>query len=342
MWCFGMRRKGIVRAALLAAILLALTGGLLLYAGSLRREYGGISLRISDTPVTEKKLKRLMAEEDDLAPTAAWSRGKAVTAAAEGFDASAQARHVKAYGDIRQICPMRLLSGGYLVEGDLRGCLITADVAMALFHSVDANGVRVLVDGKQYAVRGVVSAYEPMVITRADDGTAYENLEFTAADVSGGAARVEAFLYRHGLSSAHVIVQSGMYARILYGLAWLPGAFACLSAAMLCIRACRRRRSAAALWRLLPAAGALLLLLLLKNTFYWPQIYLPTKCADFAFWRELLTDWRESWKAMALAAPLPKDIQFYQAARVLVCGTFLAVLTEGALYRRILALTRVS
>ena len=342
MWCCGMGTKRILGIAVRATLLLVLFAGPALLARRVCRDYGGISLRVGDAPVSERKLKTVLEEENDgLRLTAAWSRGKPVALTGESLGTGVQARPVTVYGDVRQVCPMELLSGGFPVEDDLLGCTVTADVAMALFHSVDAVGAKVTVAGKPYTVRGVVKAYEPMAILRGD-GTAYENLEFSTEDPSCGAAATAALLYRHSLSGTYVTVESGLYGRMLGSLAGLPGVVACLMAAGLLLRAYwPRRRKAAALLYLLPAVAALALLLpVLRATFYWPRAYLPTRCSDLAFWGALWRGWRENWRALTLATPLPKDVQFYQAARGIALGTALALLMEAGLYRRIGELTR--
>lgn len=321
MWRSRMRRRRWIAAALLATVLLALWTDAFLRVRTLADEYAGVSVRIADTPVPAKKLMRLLAAESSDAPrcAAAWTRGAGSTAASDTMRTAAALRVITVLGDMRQVAPMTLVSGSFPLDSDMDGCLLDIESAQALFHSVNVEGASLSLDGRRYAVRGVVEGGEPMMLVRGDGETRYENLELIVPDLAAGGADAEAFLYRHALTSDYVIVQSGLYVRILRGLLFLPAALLLLAAAVrLCAAALRKRE------RTLPRSAALLLfallcaavmVLLLRRTFFWPQVFLPTKCADFAFWGALADGWRNAWTAIRLTAPLPKELVFFREMR---------------------------
>lgn len=326
-----MHRRRIAGTVLLAAALLALWGGVHVRSVSLLAAYPGVSVRIFDTPIADKRLKKLLAKETADAPAcvAAWTRSGRQTVSSAAMHTKSDARIVCVYGDMRQVVPMTLLSGSFPVDGDYGGCLLDADTAQTLFHAVDVVGAQVETGGARYAVRGVVKTYEPMLLTRSELA-AYENLEFRVADLSTGNVSVNAFLYQYALTNDHVIVQSGLYAKILSGLVFLPVELALLAVALRLLSAVwrgRRRRAFALL--LLPAAAAFAALLWLGNrTFFWPQAFLPTKCSDFAFWGTLWESWQQNWKSIQLMTPLPKEIVLFRGMRQSMCALAVILLLE--------------
>ncbi len=334
MWCGRMDRRARVFAIVLAAAALALWSHTYIRVRTVTDAYTGVSARIADTKIPGKRLARLLAEGDDsgLCCLAAWSRGDKITAEAASMETDARLRVVTVYGDIRQVTPMRLVCGGFLAEDDMDGCLLDTKSAQTLFHSVDVQGTAVTLGEKRYTVRGVVDGGEPMAIVRNADA-AYDNLEFAAADLQAGKAAVDAFLYRNALSGDYTVVQNGLYARILHGLIWLPAALALLLAARrLACAALRRPRRAGRTAALLIAAAACgaAMVALFSKTFFWPQAFLPTKCADFAFWGALLNGWRETWERMLLMTPLPKDVLFFRDMRACICGIAAIMMLEAA------------
>lgn len=323
MWCCRMRRRARILTILLACAAVMLWADAIAEAWTLMDAYGGVGVRMADARVPEKKLKRLLAgeAEDGIACTAAWTRGEKVAAEAPSMRTSEKLRVITVYGDMRQVAPMRLVSGSYPAEDDLTGCLLDTKSAWALFRSVDVTGAGVTVGKVRYTVRGVALGGEPMALVRGED-TAYENLELTVPDISTGKAAVDAFLYRYALSDDYAVVQGGLYARILWGLVWLPAVVVlAFSAFRLFCAALHRPRRAWALAGKLTAAIALAAAaaVLLRETFFWPQTFLPTKCADFAFWGSLLDGWREAWTELSLMTPLPKDIGFFRDMRACLC-----------------------
>jgi len=296
----------------------------LMIAGNLVERYAGLSVRFAQPALTRKDLERAQTESagGDLVLEAAWTRENELQTINSELGGNAKARVVGVYGDPRQVSPMRLLSGGFLPEDDMSGCLLDASSAWALFHSIDAVGGVLTVNGKTYSVRGVVAAFEPMLILR-DDTLTYENLEFFADNVDTAKQALQPFITRCGATGGYTLVQSGLYARVMLGLVWLPPCGLVLAIAAHLLKKAWRIKTEKRSWPLL-AVGALLLLAaiwIVGNAFYWPQSFLPTKWSDFPFWRGLLKDWNADWKAISLMTPLPKEIQLFQALRG--CGLLL-------------------
>lgn len=313
-------RKRWVCATLLFLLAAALWATGFVKARTLSGAYAGVSVRLIGAGVKETALRDILPtpEDDGLTLAAAWSRTLGADMTADG--AAATAVLVTVYGDMRRTEPVTLLCGAFPTDGDTDGCVIDSETAVALFRSAFVTDVPVTVNGRAYVVRGVVSAYAPAVFVRHTDA-AYTNLEFDAADLSTGKARAEAYLYRHALGESSVCVQSGLYAKMGFGLAFLPAAVFLLACGVRMLVLARQRRARTWATVLLYAAVAALTagsVLVLWKTLYLPQQFLPTRAADFAFWRTLLDTWRADWRSITLLSPVPGDIMFFRGMRGLL------------------------
>lgn len=334
-------KRGWCGTVLLGLFALACWLGALSTASWLTRQYDGLSVRYSQQAVTQKDLLRAIDEtpEGDNNFRAAWTGDTNRQTASSELGAQTQLRRIQAYGDLRAIAPMRLLSGGFLLGDDTGGCLLDKASAWQLFHSTDAIGAAVALGKNRYIVRGIVDAYEPMLVIRSGSA-AYENLEFDAADYSAAKQQAETFLYRCNAPKPDALIESGLLARVAYGFVWLcPCVFGVAGAIVLFKNArLKKGRPNAAAPRY--AAGAVTLtiaLAILFKTFYWPQSFLPTKWSDFGFWRELIEGWNTLGKTVSLMMPHSKEIQLFAALRRCAALESAALLSGGwcaALIRR--------
>lgn len=326
-------KRGVWRAALLGLLAVGCWLFALMTAGNLVEQYAGLSVRFAQPALTRKDLERAQTESagGDLVLEAAWTRKNELQTINSELGGTAKARVIGVYGDPRKTAPMRLLSGAFLPEDDAEGCMLDASIAWTLFHATDAVGAAVTLSGKTYIVRGIVSAYEPMLMLR-DDSLKYENLEFRAVDPASARQEVETFVTRGGGGGDFSVVQSGLYARVALGLVWLPACGLLLILAVSLLRKAWRKKADKRDWLPLFAAGAALLaaaVLLLIKTFYWPQSFLPTKWSDFAFWRALVEGWQADWNTISLMTPLPKEIQLFRALRQCAVLVLTACLAGG-------------
>lgn len=326
-------KRGWCSAALLGVLAVGCWALALAAAVRLTEQYGGLSVRFDAPSVTQRDLERVADETpgEEIACIAAWtSEPKRKTATSE-MGEQAPLRVIRVYGDLRQVAPMILLAGSFPLGDDSGGCLIDEASAWKLFHANDAIGAKVFLDGKSYLVRGVVRSYEPMLLLRSAAAT-YENLEFSARDLSAAKQPVETFLYRCSAAGTYVFVQSGLLARVALGAVWFCACLFGAAGATALFRSAWQRR--ANLRHALPRwmAGAALAagtIALLAKTMYWPQSFLPTKWSDFSFWSSLVESGKTQWKAISLLTPFPKEIQLLSGLRR--CGVLLltALLAGG-------------
>lgn len=312
-------RRVFVRAMLTGILAAACWGYALLTAGGLATREYGISVRLTEAAVTNKMLEQEADRTRKGAPvcSAAWTRGGACQTAGSELGETTKVRVVAAYGDIRRALPVWRVKGALLAEDDADGCLIDEKTAWELFHSTDALGAEVSVEGKRYTVRGIVKTYEQTLIIRNADAK-YENLEFSVSDPAAAKQSVETVFYRMGVTEDRVILQGGLLAGVALGLTWLPAWVGCAMAAVAFLRRGWRVRRNVRSGLLHALAGVVLAgvcIVGLMKTAYWPQSFLPTKWSDFSFWGKLFDGWKTQWKAVSLMTPLPGDIVLLAALR---------------------------
>ncbi len=312
-------RRAFVRAMLTGILAAACWGYALLTASGLAAREYGVSVRLTEAAVTNKMLEQETDRMGKGTPvcSAAWTRGSSCLAVGSALGETTKVRVVAVYGDVRRALPVWRVKGALLVEDDAGGCLIDEKTAWELFHSTDALGAGVSVEGKRYAVRGIVKTYEQTLIVRNADAK-YENLEYSVSDPAAAKQSVETVLYRMGVTEDRVILQGGLLASAALGLSWLPAWIGCaLAAAVFLRRGWRVRRNVRS--GLLHALAGVVLagvcIIGFMKTAYWPQSFLPTKWSDFSFWGELFDGWETQWKAVSLMTPLPGDVVLFAALR---------------------------
>ena len=318
-WCCmkaDLRRR--IAGGLLGALAAVLWLFALLNARELVRQYDGVSVRLEHASLTQRQLEQVAAqtEGESVSLRAAWSRGEKEQAIS-ALGNKATLRRVSVYGDMRQVAPMRFLSGGIPADGDTNACLLDADSAMALFHSVDPIGATVTIGKQSYVVRGVVEVYEPMLVTR-DSKAEFTNFEFTAQNLDEAKQAVETYLMTAGVMDGQIILLSGMLARVLQGALWLPPCllvFVCGMRVLLRSRCRGETPKKRICFIILGLAAVSSAVIVASSSVYIPQAWLPTKWSDFGFWGRLVEGWRENFIAYSLMIQLPKDVVLFQSLR---------------------------
>ena len=326
-------KRNLLGAALLGMIAAACWTYAIFTTGGLERQYAGISVRLLETPVSRRTLEKALEQPNDgeLTCAAAWTRSDGKQPATSKLGGETGLRVVRVYGDMRQTEPLKLICGTFPAEDDADGCLLDKASAWALFHSTDAVGAAVTVDGRDYIVRGIAETYEPALLIR-DDRASYENLEFSIKNLDGAKQSAGTFLYRCGTAGDFIIVQSGLVARVIRGAAWLPLWIAAVCAAITLVRRGWKTRGRAARCAFYWAAAFAISALLcwgVSSTMYWPQSFLPTKWSDFAFWGRLIDAWQTEEKARALMTQLPKEIVLFSLARRCAAALILSIFSGG-------------
>lgn len=163
----------------------ARSGGVLLAAAE--RE------NVPDAAGVERMREEEAQCEEPLGFTA-WSQREETVMALDGCR-RVQTDVIRICGSSEYLIPY----GKILQEGDEEGCLIGRKIAETLFKSHNVTGLSVSCGGREYVVRGVLSAPEELLVIAGEETEAYDHITL---EVRGGNERTaaEKFLARHGLS----------------------------------------------------------------------------------------------------------------------------------------------
>lgn len=163
----------------------ARSGGVLLAAAE--RE------NVPDAAGVERMREEEAQCEEPLGFTA-WSQREETVMALDGCR-RVQTDVIRICGSSEYLIPY----GKILQEGDEEGCLIGRKTAETLFKSHNVTGLSVSCGGREYVVRGVLSAPEELFVIAGEETEAYDHITL---DIRGGNERTaaEKFLARHGLS----------------------------------------------------------------------------------------------------------------------------------------------
>lgn len=163
----------------------ARSGGVLLAAAE--RE------NVPDAAGVERMREEEAQCEEPLGFTA-WSQREETVMALDGCR-RVQTDVIRICGSSEYLIPY----GKILQEGDEEGCLIGRKTAETLFKSHNVTGLSVSCGGREYVVRGVLSAPEELLVIAGEETEAYDHITL---DIRGGNERTaaEKFLARHGLS----------------------------------------------------------------------------------------------------------------------------------------------
>lgn len=321
-----------------ACMILLLSWGYALHlSGWLQTEYQGLSVRVHGGTSQEALLHAITENTDDsIQRVSAWTRSEQpITITNDTLKTSVRVRRIAVYGNMRDVCPMEILYGGFPPMIDEAGCVIDVDTAWSLFHHTDVIGAHVHIGGTSYIVRGIVRAKEAMIHLR-DENAEYENLEFTCSNMDEAGSIVTTFLYRFGLADNYTIVENGFYGKLAAGLSGLPGwIIAAVILFALLKQAWKRRSIPLQLIFLGIALVSLFYLLawLLELQLDWPDRFLPTRWSDFTFWQELFKAQTDYFERLSFLQPMPKDMQWFSAVRRLFLFLSISCLTIVNLLR---------
>ncbi len=306
-------------------------------SGWLQTEYQGLSVRMYGR-TTQEALFRAVSENADesILRVSAWTRNETLeTINNEALETSAHVRRIAVYGDMRDVCPMELLYGGFPAMVDEAGCVIDVDTAWSLFRNKDVIGADVRIGDKSYIIRGVVRAKEGMILFR-NEKAEYENLEIACSNVEEAGRLVTTFLYRYSLAAEYTVVENGFYGKLAAGLSGLPGWTIGAAILLALLKQAWKRRSVPLqliLFCLALAGIFYLLKWLLAFHIYWPDRFLPTRWSDFTFWPELAKAQTDYFESLSFLQPVPKDMQWFSAVRRLFVSLAISCATAVYLLR---------
>lgn len=269
-------RRSVAWAAALA-LAFALWAGLCLSVQAL--PVSAVELRFAQDVVEDSAVKDALARAVEPVRTAAWSTEEAVEV--RGLKA-ANARVARYSGDAR------LLVDAEPLYGHLLGVSVSAQLAQALWGSVEVVGLEILIDGVAHSVCGVYRFGKADVLMPEADNARFHHLSlaFPASPEADWHARARELTDALGVGDASVL-DTPLHAALLRFIARLPGWVLIIGMMCHALRAALLRPRPR-YWPVLlgmGVAGCIGALWAYRPEFTIPRSFLPTRWSDFTGWR---------------------------------------------------------
>ncbi len=258
------------------------------YAGQLVLGYGEEG--ISGTQINEFWAQRDgQTRADRIRDITLYSSRGYQTVENQEFGRTSAAMVTEVFGNMNPVFPGRLRRGSLVSRFDESGCVISRELAEEMFSSHDAEGKILMIQGREYIVRGLIDVSGNVVMIQGSEGESYSRIWIRYENMSASAAEQELYQILPGeaerTSEGDLYVLAG---RVLFvvPLAWFWVFW------MIKLRGwCRRRIKKTWLRGLCGAlqffAAVFGIYVLLRYGLYLTDDYLPPAWEDFSFWGKL-------------------------------------------------------
>lgn len=213
-------------------------------------------------------------------------------------------RHVKgelveAAGNMHLIVPGRLMSGSFVTDSDVKGCVISKKTAETLFGAWEVTGETLYLESKPYIIRGIVNMDSQLCMIQGDEKTSYSFIRTASPGLPVSALKQMLAGLLPGESTW--ISEADLYLGIGRIFLWIPAWVVWAAGILLCRKGIRmldtvwdgwKYKSIAlqALKTVLPVAAFAGICGLLLASLRFSDDYIPTAWSDFSFWTGLLQD----------------------------------------------------
>jgi hypothetical protein len=306
--------------------------------------HGAVSIRYKEPILTAQEIdnitRGMISREDNNIPEVTlWQRDEDIIITNEVRNTSVSIGLITVAGDMTKVYPDSMLYGGYLSKVDYKGCVIDRNTAYKLFNSVNAVGLTISLNNKDYTVRGIMQGIGCTMIVQEEnqvvskkEGIKYSCMELVFSDTENAKHLAENFINAYGLGTPTAYIDGYMYQKISYLLIHIPLLF---SAMLLIIYLARKVNTLKASHVLIMSGwfGIILLsaiLIRITNVhFYYSSSMLPTRWSDFDFWGNQWKMLKSSLGGTEGSILFYKDIMLKKRMVFVLSGVIIAVLSQG-------------
>lgn len=205
---------------------LVLAGGLM-YHGTLNTQRAAAleqnAVVALDAPLGEADVKRMRETEEtqeEAVTFTAWAQEENKSVKAEASGKTAQTDLLWINGSSHLLMPY----GRILNQHDPEGCLLDEGTAAALFGSTKVEGMRLLVDGQPWVIRGVFTSPQKLLIlqdSRKGKEAVWDRITVSLKQGQPIRAAGEEFMVRHGI--AGTLLRWDFYQKLSWLWELVPG-----------------------------------------------------------------------------------------------------------------------
>lgn len=271
----------------------------------IEKQSGQIGVRFTQEVIDSRQLDQLYEEvEDEEWPRVTlWKQTEHVPAFYEELNREVLLKLVDIWGDVEQVYPDCLVAGAPLIKDDEAGCMLTEKAAEKLFGGTDVIGMHVMLEKKEYIIRGILDIPEEIFI-RENSNTSYTFVE-AEGHPRGGTEKLRQMLVSVGASlDDGAVVETDTFCGVLKVL-WLLPAFLLLY----CIyrnakQMCGDRKLFVWILRIL---AVVIVVIILWHSWGFSEDFIPSKWSDLEFFGDLFKAQRENYNRYLDVAEVYKD-----------------------------------
>lgn len=277
----------------------------------IHRQYQSVGVRLTGDGLDQGSIRAALENEqkkesDRMPEVTAWNQAPGQELYNPVLETKITIPAIEIWGDMRQAAPMELLEGSFSYQEDKAGCILDSKSAYKLFGTIHVIGNLIQHGEKAYYIRGVVKTQLPAIfIMDSSRDAKYWNLELVYSNPEQGEMLAKEFLFQNGMSKNAVLVDGGLYGKVLFKLARLPFWMAFFLVFCLWIKKGERISPTAAVLTILLC---LFFLKTLGNPFYLPEKWTPTKWSDFDYWINTWEKFLEEMQSIRYLTPNAKDV----------------------------------
>lgn len=251
-----------------------------------------MSVRRIEGIMSAEEVEQALEKGKDTLYITGWNRIPEAVIENGDYERKIKTELLEVWGDMAAILPAPLVYGNYVVKEDKTGCIISEDTAYKLFGSKSVVGCRIVFEGKQYIVRGVLKMKIPVMMIQKEREEKFPYLEIYHQDPFYPASKIKSFLGGLNILNYDSFIEGNFYAGAVKIFMVMPMGFL-LSSAVFLMWKNKERVLRIPVWvkkAVLIFAALCGCCFLLKLGVQFSEDYLPAKVSDFSFW---ITKWNE-------------------------------------------------
>lgn len=282
-------------------------------------QQGQVGVRFLEDEVSGERIGHIYEQEENVESlpwVTLWRMKEGVGISRADGGRRAMVKLVELWGGSEHIYPDCLMDGTSMSREDETGCMLSGKAAFEVFGSEDVLGKKVLLDGREYCVRGLLDVDDKLFLRETKEGDfSYVEAEVRAGDGTGSVRRV---LAQAGVSAEDgAVLEWDAVRGLLHLLRALAIGLLGLAIVQWLMSRCRERP----LWAWgVRIAAVLLFALVLARSWCFSQEFIPGSWSDFDFFGELF---RSQWENYVRYLDMPdifKDHLLFGELRLsLVC-----------------------
>lgn len=342
------RKRKCLQIELLALLfLILLTWGCSIYFGDKSAAFkGSVSVRYDEPTIDHESILHAAdgfykndTKSSNTPSISLWNLKRDVVITDEDGMNEMNVDLIRMNGDMSSVAKEDLLCGSFVLQGDLRGCVIDKATIYELYGSYDVLGMTIVLDNKRYNICGILDITANRMLIQEDSPTEkYTYLEFSyPMDKESIENRLmndlgtvtRDFLLQYGFPESRAIIDKDFATDMMKMVYGLPGCFILLFIIIDMLKVHKKTRKVPLIHAItLPAIIFLSVLFgwIADIRFSFPDRFIPTRWSDFDFWSRKADEIRHNISEFFNIMPVSCDMILKEYCCKCIIATTLSII----------------